>query len=99
MMTTRPNVRGWRTGAAAVKAGGSVVLGAPDPVRLRPQVDRWATITTMIVVVVLLAVLSYFDALTGFWLGAVLGRLALGALVLFSIAACVIGASGQEPKP
>lgn len=91
----RENVRGWRLPNAAgrVKPRG---LSLPEK-PLSVQIHRWTLAATVVFLGVFLGGLFYLDALTGYWLGAVMGRLSLGVFLLFLLG-CFLGGSRLQEK-
>ena len=89
----RENVRGWRlpNASGCVKPRGQSVPPASA------QIHRWTLVTTLVILGMFLGGLFYLDALTGYWLGAVMGRLSLGVFLLF-LCGCLLGGSGAQEK-
>ncbi len=67
-----------------------------NPARMASQVNQWSVVMTIAIVVGLLVL--YFDALTGYWLGAVLGRLVLVGIAVVVMAALLLGKNGPESR-
>lgn len=95
--TYRPNVPIVRSGPSPWKRSGPHFIGVKDE-RISSQVNQWSVVMTIAIVVGLLVLMGYFDALTGYWLGAVLGRLVLAGIAVVVLAAVLLRKNGPESR-
>ncbi len=85
----RQNVRGWRLARMPVRPSARPVTKPPVP--LSVQVHHWTLVLVCLIVLTFFGGIFYLDHLTGYWLGAVMGRLALVSVLIVVLGACVMG--------